>query len=119
MALGKVYYVDVVTDTCSIRCIVIVSEYAKLFQLAYCYLCDIWHQVVRDTIWILTDGSALMSTDRVEVTKKNYVPLRVCLLDVCKDLLQHGFGPAIWVGTLSLRALLGDRDHCRISVYGC
>ena len=118
MAFGKVYYVDVVTDTCSIRCIVIVSEYAELFQFAYCNLCDVWHQVVRDTVRVLTDGSALMSTDRVEVTKKNYIPLRICLLDICKDLLQHGFRPAIWVGALSFRALLCDRDDCRISVYG-
>ena len=31
MALGKVYYVDVVTDTCSIRCIVPVKRPAINF----------------------------------------------------------------------------------------
>ena len=65
MALGKVYYVDVVTDTCSIRCIVIVSEYAKLFQLAYCYLCDIWHQVVKKTYTVVIVTHNMQQAGRI------------------------------------------------------
>ena len=110
---------NVITHAGSVGGIIIITEDTQLFQLANCHLCDVRHQVVGDTIGVLTDGAALVCSDRVEVTKQDHVPFGICLLDICQDLLQHGFGPAIWVGTLSLRALLGDRDHCRISVYGC
>ena len=119
MSFCKVNYVDIISDTSSVRSIIVISKYTQLFQFSNCNLCDIWHQVVRDTIWILSDGSALMSTDRVEVTKKNYIPFRVCFLNICQNLFQHGFCPSVWVCTLSFRAFFCNRDDCRISVYSC
>ena len=60
-----------------------------------------------------------MSTDRIEVTKKYYIPFRICFLDICKNLFQHGFGPAIRIGALSFRAFFCDRNDCRIAIYSC
>ena len=34
MAFRKIHHMDIVADTRSVRCIVIVSEYAHLFQLS-------------------------------------------------------------------------------------
>ena len=119
MTFGKIYYMDIISHAGSIRSVIVITEYAKLFQLANSNLCDVWHKVVRDTIWVLADGSALVGTDRIKITKQHYVPLRICFLDVCKNLLQHGFGPAIWIGTLSFRTFFCDRDLCRISIYSC
>ena len=60
-----------------------------------------------------------MCSNWIEVTKKHYIPLRISLLNVSQHLLQHGFGPAVWVGALSLRALFCDRDLSRITIYSC
>ena len=119
MAFCKVYDMDIISDTCSVRCVIVISEYAEFFQFANCYLCNVWHQVVRDTVRIFTDQTTLMSTNRVEVTKKYHIPFRICFLDIGKDLLQHGFCPSIRVGALSFRALFCDRNNCRISIYSC
>ena len=60
-----------------------------------------------------------MRSDRVEVTKQDNIPFWICGVDVGQNLLEHAFCPAVWVGRGSLRALLGDRNLCRIAVYGC
>ena len=39
MAFCKVYDMDIISDTCSVRCVIVISEYAKFFQFANCYLC--------------------------------------------------------------------------------
>ena len=117
MSNCKVYYMDVISHTCSIRCVVIIAKYANALKLSDCNLCNIWKKVVRNTLWILSDKSALMSSDWVEVTEKNYIPLWICCVEVCENLLDHPLCPAIWVRRCSLWALLRDRDKCRIAVY--
>ena len=74
MSNRKVNYMDVISHTCSVRSIIVISEYSKLFELAYCHLCDVRHEVVWNTVWILTHCTTLMSSDWIEVTKKNNVP---------------------------------------------
>ena len=59
-----------------------------------------------------------MSSNRVEVAEQDHIPLRICLLHIGKNLLQHALRLSIRVCALSLRALLGDRDERRVSVYG-
>ena len=119
MAFCKVNDMNVVSDAGSVRSVVIVTKNTQLFQLADCNLCDVRHQIVRNTIGIFTDQTALVSTDRVEITQQNNVPFRICFLDICQNLFQHGFCPTVGVCALSLRAFLGDRDHRRIAVHGC
>ena len=80
--------------------------------------CDIRIRVVRDALRILSDKAALMRSDRVDVTKQDNIPFRICGVNVGQTLLEHAFCPAVWVGRGSLRALLGDRNLCRIAVYG-
>src|SRR5699024_5327687 len=116
MANCKVYYMDVVAYSGPVRCVIVITEYAQTLQLADRNLCDIRDQVVRDSLRILSDHSALVSTDRVEVAEQHHIPLRICCVQVCQDLLQHPFCPAVRVRTCSLRALLGDRNKCRVSV---
>ena len=74
MAFCQVYHMDIVSHAGSVRSVIVISEYAKLFQLADSYLSDIWHQVVRDSVWILNDGNAVMRTNRVKVTQKHNIP---------------------------------------------
>ena len=82
MASCKVYYMDVVTNTGSVRCIVVISEYVDALKLSNCNLSNIWKQVVRNTLWILTDQTALMSTDWIEVAKQDYIPLWVSSVNI-------------------------------------
>ena len=116
MSLRQIDHMDVVSYAGSVRSVIVVSEYVELFQLAHGNLGDVGHQVVGDAVGILTDHAALVSADGIEVTQKHHVPFRVRLLDVGEDLLQHGLGPAVRVGALSLRALLRDGDDGRIAV---
>ena len=82
MAFGKIHHMDVVSHTGSVRSIIIVAEHTQFFQLAYSYLGDIGHQVIGDTVGVLSDGTALVSADGVEITQKYNVPFRICFLDV-------------------------------------
>ena len=115
----KIDYVNVIADTCSVRCIIIISKHTEALKFTDCDLCNVWDQVVRDSLRIFSDQSALMSSDWVEVTKKYDVPLRICCMKICQDLLQHPFCPSVWICTCSLRALFCDRDKCRITIYCC
>ena len=119
MSNCEIDYVNVITYTCSVRCIIIVSKYTKTLKFTDCNLCNVWNQVVRNSLWIFSDQSALMSSDWVEVTKKYDIPLRICCMKICQDLLQHPFCPSVWICTCSLRALFCDRDKCRVTIYCC
>ena len=87
MSLRKINNMDIITDTCTVRCIVIIAKHTHARKLADCYLCDIWKQVVRDTLWIFSDQTTLMCTNWVEVTKQDHIPFWICKLDICQDLL--------------------------------
>ena len=119
MAACQIHDMDVITHTGSVRSVIIVSEYSDAVQFTDRHLRNVWKQVVRDSFRILSDQSALMCSDRVEVTKQDHVPFRICRMDICQHLLQHALGPSVWIGRCSLRAFLGDRNLCRIPVYRC
>ena len=93
-----------------------VAENTELCQLSNRHLCDVRHQIVRNTVGIFTDQAALMRTDRVKVTKEYNVPFGICLLNIREDLLKHGFCPAVRICTLSLGAFFGDRNERRITI---
>ena len=119
MSDGKIYYMDIIAHACSVRCVIIITEYTETFQFADSYLCDIRHQIVRDTFRILTDQSALVCSDRVEISQEDNVPLRISRMQVSQYLLQHPFCPSVRICTGSLRAFLCNRDKCRVAVYSC
>ena len=70
MAECKVNNVNIVTNTCSVRSIIIVAEYIKVVKLTDSNLSDIRHKVVRNTVRVFAHCAALVSTDRVEITEK-------------------------------------------------
>ena len=119
MALCQVNDVDVVANSSSVMGGIVVSEDAEGLKLADGHLGDIGNQVVGNTLGILTDESALMGSDRVEVSEKHYVPLGISGMKIGKDLLQHALGLSVRVSDVSLGALLGDGHEGRVPVYGC
>ena len=78
----KVNSVDVIAHTGSVRSRVIIAEDTETFQLADSNLCDIRNQVVRDSLRILADQTALVCTDWVEVAEQNDIPFRICHVQV-------------------------------------
>ena len=117
MTTCEIHDMDVITHARAIRCIIIVTEDIDLRQLTDRYLCHVWKQVVRDALWILTDETGLVRTDRVEVTKQDDIPLRICRMNIGQNLLLHPLGPAIRISAGSLRAVLRDRNLRRIAVH--
>ena len=83
------------------------------------YRNNIWHQIIRNSLWIFSDTSAFMRSDRVEITKQDDIHIRICLLYICHDLFHHRLCPSIRIRALSLRTLLCDRHLFRTSVYSC
>ena len=115
----QIDYMDIISDTCSIRCIVVIAKHSQTIQFSNCNLCNIWHQIVRDSFRIFSNLSGFVCPDRVKVTKQHNIPLRISCVKICQNLLQHSFCTSVWVGDFSFRTLFCDRDLCRISVYCC
>ena len=82
MASGQVANVNVVPYTRSVMRRIIVTKYAKFLTLTYGYLGNVGHQIIGNSVRILTYTSAWMCSNGVEVTKQNYVPLRICFLNI-------------------------------------
>ena len=116
MSTCKVNYVDVVAYTSTVVCVVVVTENTELGTLAHSCLCDVRHKVVRNTIRVLADSTALVCTDWVEVTQENDVPLVVGLLYVHENLLEHRLCLAVRVSAVALWTLLCDRNDSRVAI---
>ena len=108
---------DIVAHARTVMCVVVVAEYSELGTLADSYLSDVRHEIVRNSVRVFADKTALVRSDGVEITEKNYVPFVVSLLDVGEYLLKHGFCPSVWVCAVTLRAFFGDRNERGLAVY--
>ena len=58
-----------------------------------------------------------MRTDRVEVPEQDYIPVRIRLLHIDQNLLQHAFCLSVRIGDLPFGAFLRNRNKGRIAVY--
>lgn len=83
MSFCKVNYVNVISHTSSVRSIIIISEYPKFFQLPTA-TCVIYGIRLFGIPFGFSPMVPLVSTDRIKVTEKNYVPFRICFLNVCQ-----------------------------------
>jgi len=59
---------DIISYSCTIMCIIIISKYTKILSFTYRYLRDKWHKIIWNAIWIFAYSSTLMSTYRVKVS---------------------------------------------------
>ena len=117
MSLGEIYHMDIVSYSCTVRSVVIISENMDSITLADGNLCDIRYKIVWDALWILTDKSRRMCSDRIEVSEQDNVEVRLCLIDIDKYILDHALGGSVRIGCFALREILGDRHLIRLSVY--
>ena len=68
MAVCQIHHMDIIPDSRSVRRIVVVSEYAHLFQLTHSHLSDVGRQVVGDAGRVFSDHAALMGAHRIKIT---------------------------------------------------
>ena len=118
MGAGEVNDVDIVAHSCTIGGVVVVTKDAEFFALAYGYLGDVGHQVIGDTVGILTYQAALVCADGVEIAEEYDVPLLVGTLEVHQDFFQHALGLSVGVGAMAFGALLGNGNDGGITIDG-
>ena len=133
MCLGKINNVDIVAETCSVRCRIVISENAEALTLSDCGLGDERNQVVRNASRKFSDKGRRMCSDRVEIAERYSLDWTVpCLagLNLCavyggslnnitKNVLTDLLGVAVWgCGALAWR-LFRYRKFLRLSVNSC
>ena len=116
MSLCQIDNVDIVAHSCAVVSRVIVTEYAELLKSACGYLCDVRHKVVGNSVWILSDCSALVSADRIEVAEKHNRKVGICVCGVAENLLHHQLCPAVGVGRTAGGHCLYERNGLGSSV---
>ncbi len=67
MALSNIHDVDVVSDTSSIRSVIVMPIHHQLLAPANSYLGKVWHQVVRNTLGILPNHPRGMRPHWIEI----------------------------------------------------
>ena len=72
-----------------------------MLQLADGDLGDVGHQVVGDAVGILTDATAHVGTDGVEVTEQNHGPFGVGHAQIGQNALDHMLGATVGIGDRS------------------
>ena len=54
--------------------VIIITENRETLSLARSYLSDIWEEIVGYTLGILSNSSALVSTDRIKISENSNAP---------------------------------------------
>ena len=116
MAIGKIHNMNVISYSCTIMSWIVITKYSKLCSLSDCYLCNIWHKVVWNTVRILTYSARYMSTHRIKITKYNSIPLLISFLHVHQHLLKHAFSPAIRISANAFRTVFSNWNFYRITI---
>ena len=83
MTFGKVYDVDIIPDACAVFGGIVIAEHIEVVELAYGNLWDIGHEVIGNTVGVLTDESAYVCADGVKVAKEHDRPLVIRGVKVC------------------------------------
>ena len=68
MCADKVIYIDIVTHSCPVRSIIVISENEDFFSLSESHIEDIWEEIIRYTIRDFSDISRGMRADRIKVS---------------------------------------------------
>lgn len=109
MALGQVNNVDVVAHACAVQCLVVAAEDVQVRKVTVDHAHYVRHQVVWDVVWTLSNESALMCSNWVEVPKRDDTPLLLAGCPVLHDLFNHGLGLSVGVDWLYLVGLSAER----------
>ncbi len=119
MTFCKIDNMDIITDTCSVRCRIIIAEYGQMTADTRRHLRDIWHQIVRDSVRIFADQARFMRTDRIKITQQNHRQFRISFDGILKNLLIHKLCPAARICTAEFIIIFRIRHFIRFAVNRC
>ena len=100
VAASEVDDVDVVAETGTVGCFVIVAKDMKLRELAGGDFHDVGHEVIWDAVGVLAEETGDVVADGIEVAKGDDIKLGVGYAEVFQDFFDHVFSLAVWVGEL-------------------
>ena len=82
MSLCKINDVNIVTHTRSVMSLIVVAKNRKALASTRCDLRNIWQKIIRYSLRILTDKTALMRAYRIKITKNRNAPLVIRLIEI-------------------------------------
>ena len=97
MAQRQVDYVNIVAYARAIRRGVVVAKHGQALAVAHSHLGDERHHVVRNTGSIFAYQATRVGSEWVEIAQHAYLPLRIGMHEIGKDLLDHQRGAGIWI----------------------
>src|SRR5690606_10819735 len=99
MTLREINDMDVIAYSRAIARRIIVTPNIELLPTASRNLCNDWHQIIWNTFGVLSDQTAFMRTNRVEIPQNCYFPARITGKKIAEHVLNYKFCPTIWVGS--------------------
>lgn len=91
----KVYYVNIIPQTGSIRRIIVISENLQLGKRPRGHTLYVWEDVIRDAFWKLADLTGGMGPDYIEVAEGYGLEFRICKGLISDYLLADLFSAAV------------------------
>ena len=117
MCFSQVNDIDKVTDTRTVRCIIIVTKHAKFLTDTDGCLGQIWNQVLRNPVRQFTQQCSRMRTNRVEIAQHDRIDRSTWSYRVTNNLFIDLFGISIrWFRFLD-RSFFRYRQLVRLTVY--
>ncbi len=110
MGFGQVDDVDIVADAGAVGSVVVVAEYCQLLADSHCRLRDVRDEVVRHSVWQLTDECRGVCADRVEVAENDALDGGSAVDVVVYYLLVDFLCVAVRRCGLLMRGILGDGE---------
>ena len=120
MSLCEVNHIDVVADTCSVRCVIVIAEDGQLLADAHSGLSDVGNKVVGHSVRQLADFGRGMSTNRIEIAQNDALDGSTAVDVVSNDLLVYLLSVAVRRCGLLMRTVLcnGEVLRLRLTVNG-
>ena len=118
MGTGQIIDINVITNSRTIRSIVIISEYTQALTNTGCSLCNERDQVHRYPFGQFTNQRRRMRSNRVEITQCNTEELRISVNRIPQNIFADLFGISIRRCCRLARSLLSYRQYIRLSIYG-
>mmetsp|Transcript_16370 Transcript_16370/g.35376 ORF Transcript_16370/g.35376 Transcript_16370/m.35376 type:complete len:280 (+) Transcript_16370:293-1132(+) len=108
MSICQVHYMQIVSNSSSVRSVVVISKHHHVRPATNSHLCNEWHQIVWDTTWVLSHFARRMGTRRIEIPQNGNAPIfgifalltknGMTSMKVSQYLLNHVLCPTIAVG---------------------
>ena len=117
MCLCQINHVNVIPDTRTVRCVVIIAKYFQFTSQADSRLRNIWQKIIGHAIGQFTYLSRRMGTNRIEITQQNRRQGMIGIDSIRNDIFCYLFRIAVRRQSFLNRSILCYRQHIRLAVH--